>query len=338
VRTFWLRGRELANKLAAYRLVRLRGPGPRVRYGDRWADLVTEVYRREPFAALFRLERVGRDLTQETLGRRGLPSGLLRTAEVAALPESCLLMLHAGMGLAFAERTMGALPRGAVERDVAAALATFATLCADNALPGYAQPAWEPLGLIVRLFHPHRLAAVAGALAGYDAEPRLCFWHGVGRGLYFLPRYFRPGATRRAVARCRREPLALAGDEARTDALAGFVFAATMVNLRHPPVLEAVVATLGDAAAEEPVVAGAVAACVLTRRHTTPHDPAIPALLEHRPRAPHAELWRRRVHEPVATALQVHYPALVAAGRLPQLLRHRDLAAIAGGVVAEGRR
>ena len=318
----WRGGRELANKVRAYTLVRWRGELPRVRHGDRWADLVAAAQRCAPFAVLFRLERLARDLTHATCRQVGEPTGLLCGPDTAALPESCLLMLHAGMGMAFCERTVGSLPRGAGEAAVAAALGHFAVLCRDNARPGYEQPTWEPLGAVVRLFHARRTAAVGRALASHDADQRLCFWHGVGRGHYFLPRYFWPGATPLALARCRREPPT---SEARADALAGFVFAAAMANLRHAPVLETLVAALGDVAAEEAVVAGAVAACVTTRHHTTPHDPAVAALLAHEPAPARAALWQRRVRAPVAAALEVQRSATASSGRLPRLGRHRDL-------------
>ncbi len=304
--------------------MRLSG-GPPARPEDRWDVLVDAVYRRPPFAVLFRLERLAHDLTQALWDRGGPPADLLRGPQAAVLPERSLLMLHAGMGLAFSERLIGALVRGAGEAEVAAALAAFDLLCRGNARPGYAPTVWEPLGLIVRLFHPRWTAAVDGVLAGYESDARLFFWHGVGRAIYFLPRYFWPGATRRALARCRREPPA---GEARTDALAGFVFAAAMVNLRQPPVLERLLALFGERPEEGAVVAGAFAACVLARRRTTPDDPAITALLAHQPAPDAAATWRRVVQEPIATALEVYYPCLVASGRLPQLARHQDLAAL----------
>lgn len=125
---------------------------------------------------------------------------------------------------------------------------------------------------------------------------------------------------------CRREP---PDDAARADALDGLFFAAAMVNLRHPRVLEEVVAAAGDRAEEEDPVAGGIAACAIARRWTTPGDPALPALLAHRPDPRRAGLWERRVRGPVERGLAVYYPLLAEHGLLPSLARHRHLPALA---------
>ncbi|HEV8631376.1 MAG TPA: hypothetical protein VGV61_13745 [Thermoanaerobaculia bacterium] len=321
-----LPGRELLNKLRAYWLVRATGRGPRPRPDDRWEELVARVYRRSPFAALFRLERLGLDLTQAVWRWEGAPRGLLSGVRAAALPEGSLILLHLGMGLAFAKQVMGELDPAAGEAVIGQALATFLALCGANARPGYLLASYESLGAYVRLFQPRRTAAAGRLLAGLDAAAAECFWHGAGRGIYFLPRHLPPGSTARALALCRREP---PDATARADALGGFFVAATMVNLRHPAVLERVLAAAGEHTDEEEAIAGGIAACALARRETTPEDPALPALLAHRPQPRHAALWRQRVQEPVSRALDEYYPLLRRAGRLPELARHRDLAALA---------
>jgi hypothetical protein len=316
-------GRELANKVLAYRLVRLTGPGRRLRPDAPWGDLVAELDGMDPFSALFRLERLGHDLTRAAWDAGGPPRDLFRDARARALPERSLPMLHAGMGLALGERLFHALGRRHGEARIGGALADFAHLCRRNARPGYLGPAWEPLGIIVRLFHAGFAAAVDRAAEALDPELRLCFWHGVGRAIYFLPRYCWPGSHGRAIARCRQEP---PDATAARQAVSGFFFAATMVNLRHPWVLEGLLAGASFPADEEAIVRDAFAACLLVRRHTTPDDPAVPALLAHRPAPAHASRWERLVREPAERALSEYYPLLVAAGQLPQLARHHDLA------------
>jgi hypothetical protein len=323
-RTRWPAARELANKATAYRLVRFTGRGPRPADSDAWEDLVASILRRDPFSALFRLERLGHDLAVAAWRRGGPPHALFAGPRAAALPERSLILLHGGMGLAFGDRLIGALGSRATEADLAAALSRFVELCRANARPGWAEPALEALGIIVRLFRPRWRTSTDRLLAAIDPVARACYWHGAGRALYFLPRHSAPGSAGRAVAACRREaPVAV-----RADALDGFFFAAAMVNLRHPRVLEEIVAAAGERPDEEEAVAGGVTACVLARRKTTPDDPAIPALLAHRPDRRNAALWERRVRGPAERGLALYFPWLEATGLLPSLARHRHLPAL----------
>lgn len=328
--TRWPAVRELANKAAVYALVRLAGPGPRPAAGDAWEDLVAAVYRRAPFSALFRLERLGHDLAATAWRRNGPPRGLLSDQQAAALPASSLILLHGGMGLAFADRLVRGLPRRAPEAALAGALGRFVELCRACSRPGWAEPALEPLGVVMRVFRPRWTAAAGRLLGDVDPVARACYWHGVGRGIYFLPRHFLPGSARRAVAACRREPPDAA---ARMDALDGLFFAAAMVNLRHPRVLEEALASAGERADEEAAVAGGVTSAVLARARTTPGDPALSGLLAHRPAPRLAALWERRVRGPVLYGLAL-LPLLEAHGLLPTLARHRHLPTLAAGLAA----
>src|SRR4029079_2495416 len=91
--------REARNKLAAYWLVRTRGSGPPPAPGASWDDLVAAVYRRDPWSALFKLERLGIDLVAAAWPPRAPPPrGLLAGPRAAELPEGSLILLHGGMG------------------------------------------------------------------------------------------------------------------------------------------------------------------------------------------------------------------------------------------------
>jgi hypothetical protein len=311
--------RELANKALVYRLVRASGLGELLSYDDPWEELVAAVYRRGSHAALFRLERLGYELAVATWERSGPPRELFRGARAAAMPERSLLVVHGGMGLAFAQRVLAVLGRDSGDAELAAALGRVVDLCGDNSRDGCVGAALEAVGLYVRIFHPGFLAGAGRAMATLDEDTRAYFWHGVGRGVYFLPRHFVPGSVARALAVCRREAPDAA---ARRDALDGFFFATTMVNLRHPRVVEHLLATSGLLPEEEDVAAAGVMAALLARFHTTPDDRSVGGLLVHHP-APHrALLWDRLVADRGARAIAVYYPQLTASGRLGELARH----------------
>jgi hypothetical protein len=318
--------RELANKARVYWLVRASGLSPRVDAETPWEALVERVERLDSFSALFRIERLGHELARAAWKDDSPPSDLFTGPRSRALPERALVMLHAGLGLCIADRTYGRLPRRPDDAAIAGALGEFLRLCRSNTRPGYTSPAFEPMGAVIRLFYPHLLAGLARGFGDRDVEARRCFWHGVGRAIYFLPRHAYPGGSVAALERCRREA---EDDESLTETLSGFFFATTMVNLRHPDVLEALLAGGRLRDEDEPIVAGAVAAALLARHHTTPDDPSPLALLHHRPAAERDERWRRRVAGPAERALLQDRQPLVELGLLPRLARHHDLAEIA---------
>ena len=309
--------REAANKLEVYwrvRAPRLPAPMPR----ERWGELVDAACAGGPYGALFRLERLGRCLAGEAWRvEGGRPRGLFAHPGRPPLPARGLIPLHVGMGLAFADALLGPQPRRVDAGELGRLLARLVACCRDNSRPGYTAPAWEALGVYVQLFRP-RWVALAGELLGdLDRDAAGCFWHGAGRGTYFLPFHLLPGSTARALALCRQQP---ADEEGRADALSGFVFAAAMVNLRHPRVLEAVLDEAAACARTTALVPRAVAASVLVRREVTPHDPAIPRLLSHQAARP--ERWRRWVTEPALRALADEAPLRLASRQLTGVARH----------------
>jgi hypothetical protein len=309
--------REFRSKVRAVWLVRWS----RVRRLRPWREAVEAVERRGAQDAVFALERLGRHLVADAW-RGTPPRRLFESPEVAELPASSLILLHAGMGLAFADRVLRALERDPGPEAMRGALQRFAGLCRDNALPGYLPAAYEPLGVVVRLLHGRRLPEVERQIATAEPEVASYFWHGVGRAYYFLPRHLRPlrATLPAAIAFCRAEPRERAS---RLDALQGLFFAATMVNLHHPHVVAALLAQ-AEAAGEGERFSSGLVACLLARHDMTPSDPALPRLLDHRPPAasPAAALWEPRVAGPAREALRHLYPVLKESRRLG-LLAHR---------------
>jgi hypothetical protein len=136
------------------------------------------------------------------------PRHLLSGEPALGLPARALVALHAGMGLAFAERSLAPLaapgglpslaslwplrplsnlwplqtPRTAPGSATAppgeagegstltAALDRFSSLCRDNAMSGYEDVAREALGLVARNLHPGHVAPIAERLAASAAR------------------------------------------------------------------------------------------------------------------------------------------------------------------------
>ena len=357
--------RELQGKLVAYYLVRLRAQ-PRAARGDRdLASLVAETYRRDPKHTAFLLERLCYDFVKglRRPGRAGhaarseeIPRHLLDGSEAArALPEQSLILLHAGMGMALTEILLLPLPPGSPAPALAAALDSFAAQVEANARPEFAAVAFESLGLIVRRFIPRMHAPVEACLRARDARLAAYYWHGAGRAIYFLPALFHPfpGTARRGLEICRREPLEA---HHRLDALAGFCFASTMINLRHPELVARLLPYLDPGEIE--ALASGVAGALLTRHHTSPDQPGVREFLRpiaaeligreaghgsgheagHEagrgagrgagPAADLAGLWEEAVRKPCLAALDHAYPLLRARGELARLARHCPLGSL----------
>jgi hypothetical protein len=304
-----LRWRELGNKLEAFEIFRraemqARAAGravPLAALIEGAADLV-------PYRRLWTLEGLGYGHAEGRAARAARatgspePRGWL-SAGAAGLPAASLIALHCGIGLSLARRLLAASAR-APAAELRRELAAYVAGCRELALPGHATPLLEALGFIARLRLARRVGEVASELARLDEEAHACFWHGLGRAFYFLPRHAPPwpGTPRRLLAAVTRE--APAG-EGRENALAGLAWAVTLVNLRHPQVLEDLLASQAPWVAAAPGFAHGIASAVFVWHDCAPEDPYLAEWRRHRP-DPGRELarrWERQVSGPAEDAL-----------------------------------
>jgi hypothetical protein len=286
-------------------------------------ELVARAYALDPFPALWAVEGAGHYYADSLRASDPDPHDLLTDARAAAVPDAALTMLHAGIGLSFAQHLLdGVTPQSPAEqvRDV---VRRFLALCRQNSRPGYVGAALESLGLVARDFHPQALVPVIDReLAALDEEALAYFWHGVGRAIYFSPTYFLPVGRSpwRAVEMARGEAPHELG---RLNAIAGLAWAVTMVNLLKPQVLEAVVRQHADEFARGGAFTFGVASSVAMRTDTTPGQDFIAAFGQYEPSDPGvAEAWDSLVRRPCAAALERVYPALKERGRLGELFRY----------------
>ncbi|HXU44815.1 MAG TPA: hypothetical protein VN783_04775 [Thermoanaerobaculia bacterium] len=333
---------ELANKAEVFALVKgvalligepLAGPLPIL-------PLIERAYALGDFPALWAVEGLGHDYAESVWRESGPPRGLLADRGVAAeLPEASLLMLHAGMGLAFADRLLPG-SAAAPAREIRRAVAEIVALDRANSRPGYLGPALESLGLIARLFRCAAMVpAVDRALAAVAPEARGYFWHGAGRALYFLPESFLPGSTWLIfqMAEQMAGQAAPGGrDLARANALAGAAWAELLVNQRRPEILwQLIVRPHGERLLDSGAgFANGVASALVMRRDTTPGAAFERAFLDFRPSdgtARERAAWERLVGVPGRRAVEVAYPILRAENRLGEIFRVAPLPGAAGG-------
>lgn len=339
MRFFWPDGktltawRELRNKVDVYQLVRaveqkLRLP----REGEfDLSEYVDKAYALGPYAALWAVEGLGHDYADAAREKGGPIEGLLQGAKIANLPSGSLLMLHAGIGLSFAQRLMEHMNGRTSDEELNAALAEFIRLCEVNSEPGYLGAALESLGLVTRTFHSELVPRVDAYLGGRDVKAQGFFWHGVGRAVYFLLVNFLPykDPVWRAVEMGRKEAL---HDVARDNVLAGTAWALTLVNMRQPEVMAAF---LEDHAPEimplRDAFANGVTSAVVMRYDTSPDDPNIENFRGFKPEGGEkrlAEYWEKLIRHSMDQAIDRYYPALRERRKLDEVFRCQPLDAL----------
>jgi hypothetical protein len=309
--------------------VRIRAQRRAVRGDRELAALVAETCRRDPKHLAFLLERLCYDFVRGAWRAGKEPLHLLDGEAARALPDRSLILLHAGLGMALTQHLMRPVRPDQPAAVFDAALDRFAELVSANARPDFAAVPFEALGLMVRRFLPRLHDPLEARLRARDARLASYYWHGAGRAIYFLPGSFHPfpGAARRGLEISRREPVEA---HHRLDALAGFSFAATMINLRRPELVARLLAHLEPGETE--ALASGVAGALLTRHHTNPEEPAVREFL--RPLAGTWSatadrrligVWETAVRMPCAEALDRGYPLLRARGELATFACYRQL-------------
>lgn len=323
--SFFLPGHEMQeaqNKLEAFRLFA---------YADRELNLpathaqslnvlVNRAMTLGNFPRIWALEGVAHHYTNSA-GLSGTRNGLLVDADV---PDCTMVSMHAGMGTSFAGKLLSNSGAQPSKQDLRKTIGRFLELCHANARPGWYENAIEPLGLAVRTLHPHLLAPVSDAIAEIDINARRLFWHGVGRSLYFVPTNFVTAGN--AHARALRSAVAEAPTpEDRHNAVAGLVWAITLVNIRHTTVLKNVLRASESLRMDLAVKNGIVSAFMVWK-HMVPEDTEyLPAYSSPAPGSGRdVRLWNQFVVEASARAFQDIFPALARQGRIASLFQYRE--------------
>lgn len=290
--------------------------------------LVQAAYGLGAYADLWAIEGLGHDYAAMCLDRQHATAGILREGPASTLPAGSLTMMHAGLGLALAERTVPQLTPFSSSAEFHRAAARFVSACDAHSREGYVGAAYESLGLVVRTWHPRLISGMDAALIDLDPGLASYFWHGAGRALYFLPTYIVPGLLSPWRGADREAPHELA----HQNLYAGLAWATTLVNVRHPQIMAHLLEVRGDALARSRGFVNGVASAIVAGIDTTPGDPYIVAFAASDAaglRARATDLWNRMVRRAAITALERYHPLLARARRLDLVFRCADLEAIA---------
>jgi len=298
-------------------------------------SLVEKCYALGTFPALWAIEGLGHwyadSYYQKHSGDGTEPRELLTNPQLEGIPIKSLTMLHAGIGMSFAKRTLATLKAGSPAAEIRKAAEKVVELCRNSSQPGYAGCAIESLGLASRFLHGTKMVrALDAQLAPLGEDLVGYLWHGAGRAMYFSPPNFMPAwrTPWRAVEMCRTEPPHELG---RRSAAAGFAWAITLVNMRFPVIMETLLKYHGEEFLKDDAFANGVMSSLIMRYDITPDDSVLEAYRQHRPAASDAkvaDLWERLVREPAEKALTQIYPALKQHQRIEEVFRYQDLSAL----------
>jgi len=302
------------------------------------AQLVDDAYALGAYPDLWAVEGLGHDYTMSFWRRGGRPRGILTDVPEEVLPSKSLTMMHAGLGLAFAQQLMNTITPYSPDDDIRRVLGDFVSLVDDNSRRGYEGAAYESLGLVTRFWHSEMVGVVEARLQEVAPRAVSYFWHGAGRSLYFLPLYFVPGLLSPWLAVEREAPHELAYH----NMIAGLAWATTIVNVRQPEIMENFLRTQGERAARTPAFTNGVQSTLIMGFDITPGDVYIENFLDYRPDASDrrtAELWDALVARPGREAVYHIHPVLQRHERLGEVFHyHPSLADLAARLEAEGRR
>jgi len=228
------------------------------------------------------------------------------------LPPEAMVPLHTGMGLALAETVLARRLDGPSSAEM------FLQLCRENASPQLLGATIEALGLVVRNLYPELLNPLSQHFWQANQELFEYFWHGVGRGIYFWPMNFLPywSTPWQGYETCLREP---PNDLARRNAVAGFTWAATLVNLEHPAIIASFLQRHGEHLAADDAFANGLFSALVIWLGCAPSDTSIGNLLQYQPDPSHPglhQLWETQLRKTGEAALHFRPDSVNGTGAL----------------------
>jgi hypothetical protein len=315
---------ELRNNYEVFNLVKNVSQLLHIPADDRQFNLrqlVQDAYALGAYPDLWAVEGLGHDYAM-TFWRKGRPiRGILTDVSPEVLPAKSLTMMHAGLGLAFAEQLLNTFTPYDPPEVVRAVLLDFVTLVDENSRRGYEGAAYESLGLVTRFWHSQMVGLVGARLEEVAPRAVSYFWHGVGRALYFLPLYFVPGLLSPWLAVEREAPDELA----YLNMTAGLSWATTIVNVRQPEIMENFLRTQAEDLPSEGAFTNGLMSSLIMGIDITPGDPFIVQFLEYSPAdsdARQAGQWERLVRGPGREAVYRVHPVLRKHERLGEVFHY----------------
>jgi hypothetical protein len=285
-------------------------------------QLIAQAAHLGPHFCVWATEGLGHYYTELVLTRGVFPAALLNAAEVSGVPSMSLVPLHTGMGLSLAQAVLNAMDH-ADPASYGAWLETFLQLCRGNSRAGFANMAYEALGLVACNLHSALVAHIDRYLCQTNPSLLAYFWHGTGRAIYFSPTNFLPfrNAPWQGLERCRQEP---PHDLGKRNAVAGFAWALTLVNIRQPEIMATFLKHHEQQISKNDWFRNGLCSALTIWRDAAPQDPHLEEFHRYQPSFGSAPAWNRYV-KPCCDWVVQNYPSLKARAQLSEMFQYQKL-------------
>lgn len=288
-------------------------------------EMLEKAYALGDYPALWALEGLGESYARNAMEVNEHPTGLLNTGQGAALAAKSQLMMHAGIGIAFAKYVMKTVNPYSDAAVIDIAVRKFLGLCLDNSQPEYLGAAVESLGLVSRTWHGHMVKPLSESLSRIDPDAREFFWHGAGRSMFFHPLNMIPGFS--AWKQSEIEP---PDEAARLSARAGVAWAFSLVNMRQPEIVANALLQYRTEIFQNDGFSSGIISTIIMGGDMVPNHKYLAELCAYRPAQPDAKaLWNRQVGADVLERTNRYRESLRASGKLGEVFRYHKFAEFA---------
>jgi hypothetical protein len=281
----------------------------------------------DSYSRVWATEGIGYYFAERQLARKETSRNLLSERQMRGVKRESLIALYAGLGLALANCLLAKIEHEKSIAAVETALKKHLELCEANTRAGYTEVMHEALGLAAGNLYPHLLPVLDQELRRIDENLATYFWHGIGRGLYFAP----SDALSICSSRWRGALLAQSeppDESGRLNALAGWAWALTLVNIQHPEIVAAFIQQHDELCCASDASTNGVSSAVIIWHEAMENDEHINSFLQYEDKIAYGkqrEQWRELVRLPCVAALRDFYPQLRERERIGNLFRYRAM-------------
>lgn len=275
------------------------------------------------YQGLWSIEGLGYQYCWAQLQANEQPHDILSNEVTGNLKDRFLIPLHTGMGLAFAVSQIEPLSLASDRCDFQQSIRRFLDLCHLNARDGFLNAAIEAFGLASRLLRPRMVCTMDQVLSQIAPQHIGAFWHGVGRALYFLPTSVMPcgNILWPGLRKAQSEPQTEIG---RVNAIAGFAWASTLVNIRDPSILEMLVGQLEEGRADADAVENGMGSAIAVWHDWAPESIYLKNIHNHPVHfgsLSKRDRWDRSARKGCDVAMTRHYAQMKEQNRLGDLFK-----------------
>jgi hypothetical protein len=274
--------------------------------------------------ALWKVEGVGERFAAAHLHASPNPRDLMTGVAGLNQPEKARLMLHSGMGLAFAKDVVRTITPWSSNAEFERALRRFIELCRENSQKGYVGAALQSLGLVTQTWHRQMVEPVSKHLQKIDPLAREFFWRAAGGAMYFSPLNWLPGWSPYFTA--ETEP---ADRSAKQNARAGVACPFTIVNLRQPGIMANFLKRKSNEIKDKDAWLNGVLSALIMASESVPGPYYVAKFCEYQPKdSAGRNRWNEYIGSDLMARVDSYRETLKKYHRMDEIFRYQNLAGL----------